>query len=138
MWLAVVGLMLIGWLFRPFGGKLKADVVNCSVILYCLHCRCRHLWQWWCGGISISDLLIIICWLALQAAWMAAIMGRYQKLVPFFERLTDNPTWLLECQLVAVALGSLLFPNFVLLFYPVTRGSVVLQASGISYPDAIR
>eukprot|EP00879_Flechtneria_rotunda_P005830 GHRR01006134.1.p1 GENE.GHRR01006134.1~~GHRR01006134.1.p1 ORF type:complete len:902 (+),score=349.32 GHRR01006134.1:184-2889(+) len=98
----------------------------------------RHLWQWWCGGISISDLLIIICWLALQAAWMAAIMGRYQKLVPFFERLTDNPTWLLECQLVAVALGSLLFPNFVLLFYPVTRGSVVLQASGISYPDAIR
>jgi hypothetical protein len=40
--------------------------------------------------------------------------------------------------LVAVALGSLLFPNLVMLFYPVTRGSVVLQASGISYPDAIR
>jgi hypothetical protein len=32
----------------------------------------------------------------------------------------------------------LLFPNLVMLFYPVTRGSVVLQASGISYPDAIR
>jgi hypothetical protein len=45
---------------------------------------------------------------------------------------------LLQLQLVAVALGSLLFPNLVMLFYPVTRGSVLLQASGMSYPDAIR
>jgi hypothetical protein len=39
---------------------------------------------------------------------------------------------------VAVAFGVFLLPNFVLLFYPVTRGSVVLQMAGLSYPDAIR
>jgi len=44
----------------------------------------------------------------------------------------------LELQLIAVACGVFLLPNFVLLFYPVTRGSVVLQAAGLSYPDAIR
>jgi hypothetical protein len=62
---------------------------------------------------------------------------RYFKLIPIFSG-SGTPLPLLQLMLVAVALGSLLFPNLVMLFYPVTRGSVVLQASGISYPDAIR
>jgi hypothetical protein len=33
---------------------------------------------------------------------------------------------------------GLLFPNLVLLFYPVSRGSILLQAAGLSYPSAIR
>lgn len=39
---------------------------------------------------------------------------------------------------VARSLGTLLFPNLTLLFYPVARGSVVLQAFNIPYPAAIR
>jgi hypothetical protein len=33
---------------------------------------------------------------------------------------------------------ALLFPNLLLLFYPVSRGSALLQAAGLSYPEAIR
>lgn len=31
-----------------------------------------------------------------------------------------------------------MFPNLVLLFYPVSRGSTLLQVSGVTYPAAIR
>jgi hypothetical protein len=41
-------------------------------------------------------------------------------------------------KMVAESVGSLLAPNLVLLFYPVTRGSVVLQALPLLYPEAIR
>jgi hypothetical protein len=66
------------------------------------------------------------------------VTSSYFKLLPFFERASHSPPLLLACELVAVALGSLLFPNLVLLFYPVTRGSAVLAAAGFSYPEAIR
>lgn len=39
---------------------------------------------------------------------------------------------------VARSLGALLYPNLAVLFYPVSRGSVVLQAMNIPYPAAIR
>jgi hypothetical protein len=68
---------------------------------------------------------------------LLSLICRYFKLIPIFSG-SGTPLPLLQLMLVAVALGSLLFPNLVMLFYPVTRGSVVLQASGISYPDAIR
>jgi hypothetical protein len=41
-------------------------------------------------------------------------------------------------KMVAELFGSLLAPNLVLLLYPVTRGSVVLQALQLPYPEAIR
>jgi hypothetical protein len=41
-------------------------------------------------------------------------------------------------KVVAESFGSLLAPNLVLLLYPVTRGSVVLQALRLPYPEAIR
>lgn len=44
----------------------------------------------------------------------------------------------LQLELLAVALGSLLFPNLLLLFFPISRGSVVLAAARLAYPDAIR
>jgi hypothetical protein len=41
-------------------------------------------------------------------------------------------------KMVAESFGALLAPNLVLLLYPVTRGSVVLQALRLPYPEAIR
>ncbi|WIA44569.1 hypothetical protein OEZ86_007294 [Tetradesmus obliquus] len=97
----------------------------------------RRFWLWWCGGLSLADALVVAAWAAINVAWMFAMMDRYFKLIPFFSG-GGTPLPLLRLMLVAVALGSLLFPNLLMLFYPVTRGSVVLAASGISYPDAIR
>jgi hypothetical protein len=41
-------------------------------------------------------------------------------------------------KMLAKSYGSLIAPNLVLLFYPITRGSVVLQALQLPYPEAIR
>ena len=41
-------------------------------------------------------------------------------------------------KMVAESLGGLLAPNLVLLLYPISRGSVVLQALRLPYPEAIR
>jgi hypothetical protein len=41
-------------------------------------------------------------------------------------------------KMVAKSVGALLAPNLVLLMYPITRGSVVLQALQLPYPEAIR
>ncbi len=58
--------------------------------------------------------------------------------LPMFQELTHAPTWQLEWQLISTTFGALLFPNFILLFYPVARGSVLLQATGLSWPEGIR
>jgi hypothetical protein len=41
-------------------------------------------------------------------------------------------------KMLAKSFGSLIAPNLVLLFYPITRGSAVLQALQLPYPEAIR
>jgi hypothetical protein len=41
-------------------------------------------------------------------------------------------------EMAAKSLGSSMAANIVLLFYPITRGSVLLQALRLSYPEAIR
>jgi hypothetical protein len=120
----------------------KCDVFLCHLPCACSSSAfsppCRRFWLWWCGGLTLADLTVVCCWALVNATWLYAILTRYFSLVPFFSRVAHTPLWLLQLELVAVALGSLLFPNFVLLFYPVIRGSVVLQAADISYPDAIR
>jgi hypothetical protein len=40
--------------------------------------------------------------------------------------------------MLAKSFGSLIEPNLMLLFYPITRGSVVLQVLRLPYPEAIR
>ena len=50
----------------------------------------------------------------------------------------STPVWALEVMLASIALGQLLMPNLALLFFPVARGSPLLQAAGISYPAAVR
>jgi hypothetical protein len=32
--------------------------------------------MWWCGGISLADLLVIAAWAAINAAWMYAMLDR--------------------------------------------------------------
>jgi hypothetical protein len=49
-----------------------------------------------------------------------------------------SPPLFLQASSAGGLYDSLLFSNLVMLIYSVTRGSVVLQASGISYPDGIR
>jgi hypothetical protein len=41
-------------------------------------------------------------------------------------------------KMLAKSFGALIAPNLVLLFYPITRGSVVLQVLRLPYPEAIR
>lgn len=44
----------------------------------------------------------------------------------------------MQVNYAARSFGTLLGPNLVALFFPVARGSVILQAMGLSYPAAIR
>jgi hypothetical protein len=44
----------------------------------------------------------------------------------------------MAAKMLAKSCGSLIAPNLVLLFYPITKGSVVLQALRLPYPEAIR
>eukprot|EP00775_Hariotina_reticulata_P001549 gene1549-1888_t len=97
--------------------------------------------MWLLGdGLTVGDLLLVLFWAAVNASWMAAILARSRpRLVA--RALSFGlaaPTLSMNAKMVARAFGSLLAPNLVLLFYPVSRGSVVLQALGISYPAAIR
>lgn len=94
-------------------------------------------WAWWCGGFSVKDALLVGLWICINCVWFFYSERRYLQLVPEFKGL-GIPVWSLEVSVTAVAFGNLLFPNLVLLFYPVARGSVLLQASGLSYPEAIR
>lgn len=41
-------------------------------------------------------------------------------------------------KMLAKSFASLLAPHLVLLLYPISRGSVVLQALRLPYPEAIR
>ena len=72
----------------------------------------KQFWSWWCGGLTIKDAALVAAWLGINAMWMALILHRYLSLVPIFAKPSGLPIWVLEIELVAVALGSLLFPNF--------------------------
>jgi hypothetical protein len=88
----------------------------------------------------VGDLLLVLFWAAMNASWLVAILSRsHPRLVARAMSFgLAAPTLSMYAKMVARAFGSLLAPNLVLLFYPVSRGSVVLQVLGISYPAAIR
>jgi hypothetical protein len=72
----------------------------------------KQFWSWWCGGLTYKDAAAVAIWLGINAMWMAFILRRYLSLVPIFSGPSGLPIWVLEIELVAVALGSLMFPNF--------------------------
>lgn len=105
---------------------------------------CRRFWLWWCDGLTVLDLLVIVLWAAINASWMAALITqnrqsavhRMATAAPSLAVHRPSPSKIVS--LVAKSLGGLLAPNLVVLFYPISRGSVVLPALGLSYPAAIR
>lgn len=98
----------------------------------------KAFWCWWCGGLTLADAAAVAAWMGVNVLWGAYILRRYWSLIPLFSKLGSTPLWVLQVELVAVGLGGLLFPNLVLLFYPIARGSILLQAAGLSYPQGIK
>ncbi|GBF96993.1 hypothetical protein Rsub_09790 [Raphidocelis subcapitata] len=99
----------------------------------------RRWWLLWCGGLTAGDLLIICCWLLVNALWLNAVLRRNQALqVAKLAKRSWPHTPITHVKLLGKSLGMLLYPNLVLLLVPAARGSVLLQAAGISYPAAVR
>lgn len=100
----------------------------------------RALWQWVCGGLTVGDLLVLCIWAAINISWFSAALGYYQHKAAL--KAAANGLASLTGQQLAKAaarsFGATLAPNLVLLFYPVSRGSAVLQVLGLSYPAGIR
>ncbi|GBF98331.1 ferric reductase [Raphidocelis subcapitata] len=98
-----------------------------------------RFWAGWCGGLSGADAAVVAFGLAFNGLWAAAILGRYYSLADLLARLDrGTPRWAIQTELTAIGLGALLYPNLLLLFYPISRGSALLQALGVSYPSAVR
>lgn len=94
----------------------------------------RRFWAWWCGGLNVHDAVAVLTWLAINATWMYFILHRYFSVFAH----AAVPGWKLKAIVISVALGQLLFPNLAVLFFPISRGSVLLQVSRISFPVAIK
>lgn len=96
--------------------------------------------MWWCNGLTVLDLLIICLWAAINASWLSATINAHYKraLLKAVQAGLAVPPGEAVAKAVARGFGYGLAPNLCLLFYPVTRGSVVLQVLGLSYPSAIR
>lgn len=91
-------------------------------------------WRPFPGARCDDRRLLDSCTISLLS-WLLAIEKRFLALPPF---LYDPPSWAPALEATASALGSLLFPNLAVLFYPVSRGSALLQAAGVPYAAAIR
>lgn len=79
---------------------------------------------------SVADACVVLFWLLVNGTWLYFILGRYFKLADFFSKFAHQPVWRVEILLTAAGLGAALFPNLVMLFYPVSRGSILLQVIG--------
>jgi hypothetical protein len=88
----------------------------------------------------VQDLLLISLWAAINLSWFTAAFNYYQhkatlKAVANGLKSATGQQFTKE---LARTFGATLAPNLVLLFYPISRGSVVMQTLGISYPAGIR
>lgn len=112
--------------------------VCCAVVPLLL--LARAVWQWLCGGVTVGDLLLICVWAAINISWFSAALAYYQHKA-VLKAAANGLAGATGQQLVKAAarsFGATLAPNLVLLLYPVSRGSAVLQVFGVSYPAGIR
>lgn len=78
----------------------------------------------------MRDLILFAAWAAYNAAWLATITVKYTGKLP-----PGRPP---SPKLVAKMLAALAIPSIMLLLFPVSRGSVLNQALGLTYNEAIR
>uniref|UniRef100_A0A383W8R5 Ferric oxidoreductase domain-containing protein n=1 Tax=Tetradesmus obliquus TaxID=3088 RepID=A0A383W8R5_TETOB len=97
----------------------------------------RRFWQRSLGGVSVQDLSVLCFLVAVNAIWATALLLENWRQLPALQGYSA-PTKATLVKMVAESLGGLLAPNLVLLLYPITRGSVMLQALRLPYPEAIR
>jgi len=100
----------------------------------------RALWLRLCGGLTAQDLLVVCMWAAINLSWFTAAFAYYQHKTALKAAANGlaSATGQQAMNAAARSFGATLAPNLVLLFYPVSRGSVVLQMTGLSYPAGIR
>lgn len=100
----------------------------------------RALWLRLCGGLTVQDLLLVCMWAAINLSWFTAAFAYYQRKATLKAAANGlaGATGQQVLKAAARSFGATLAPNLVLLFYPVSRGSVVLQMTGLSYPAGIR
>lgn len=89
---------------------------------------------------TVGDLLLICTWAAINISWFSAALAYYQHkaVLKAAGNGLASATGQQLVKAVARSFGATLAPNLVLLLYPVSRGSVVLQVFGVSYPAGIR
>ncbi|KAF6254932.1 hypothetical protein COO60DRAFT_273403 [Scenedesmus sp. NREL 46B-D3] len=100
----------------------------------------RRFWQRVLGGLTVLDLAVLCFLAAVNGSWLSGIiMANTRKMMKkTAQHGLTAPTMVMVAKMLAKSLASLIAPNLVLLFYPITRGSVVLQALRLPYPEAIR
>jgi hypothetical protein len=88
----------------------------------------------------VGDLLVVCLWAAINISWFSAALAYYQHkaVLKAAANGLGSATGQQLVKAAARSFGATLAPNLVLLFYPVSRGSVVLQVLGLSYPAGIR
>lgn len=87
---------------------------------------------------------MVCVWAAINMSWFSAAFAYYTHKAALKAAAAAGSNGLTSAtgqqiaKAAARSFGATLAPNLVLLFYPVSRGSVVQQAMGISYPAGIR
>jgi hypothetical protein len=79
----------------------------------CCHAPCRRLSLWWCGGLTVTDALVIAAWAAYNATWYSTILGKALSRLP--PGVQPSP------RLFAKSFASLMSPNLIPLLFPVSR-----------------
>ncbi|WIA20666.1 hypothetical protein OEZ85_005041 [Tetradesmus obliquus] len=102
----------------------------------------RRFWQQALGGLTLLDLAVLCFLAAVNIIWAAALLtSSWRQLLlesAFQGYAAPANVRAMIVMMLAKCCGSLLAPNLVLLLYPISRGSVVLQAMRLPYPEAIR
>ncbi|WIA40883.1 hypothetical protein OEZ86_004546 [Tetradesmus obliquus] len=123
---------------QPLCGKGQQQANSCSSLTRLL--PSRHFWQQTWRGLTMRDWAVLCFLAAVNIIWAAAQLTDHwqQLLLKAASEGLSTPSNAMIFKMLAKSFASLLAPHLVLLLYPISRGSVVLQALRLPYPEAIR
>ncbi|KAI3436430.1 hypothetical protein D9Q98_005847 [Chlorella vulgaris] len=101
----------------------------------------RRFWIWWCGGMSVRDLIVV----AIIAAYnLYYFINYYLDYAHQLAAVSDagiaypQSYSLLMLERVALIFGLMMWPNIWLLFLPMPQSSFLQALTGIQFTEMIR
>ncbi|KAI3436428.1 hypothetical protein D9Q98_005845 [Chlorella vulgaris] len=101
----------------------------------------RRFWIWWCGGMSVRDLIVVAIIIAYNLYYFLDYFLPYQRRLNAVSASGmgfPEPYWQLILERIALTCGIMMWPNIWLLFLPAPQSSFLQALTGIQFTEMIR